>query len=174
MRVSFGLSWLAAAAFGLAGAAIAADPGGCADVTGEYENRSSDASGSEIYLSDILGIEPGVSRVIFLPRPDGMVLRAPRHDSAVYERFLPWAEFWCEGNERVLGYSRSNAVLTPHEGKPLGGSSDRRVAFAKAGDGALLVKYSLSGSWFAPVLWGTMVSDISGGGWARFEAYKRQ
>src|SRR5512134_2130420 len=112
----------AAAALGmaLAGAVAAAEPaGGCPDVSGEYENRASEASAGQVYLSDLLGIEPGVTRIVFLPQRDGMILRAPRHDQGNYELFLPWAEFWCEGNARVLEYNKSSEALNRHEGRPV-------------------------------------------------------
>jgi hypothetical protein len=180
MPESHGRWWavarMAAAVFALAlaGAAAGAEaPGGCPDMAGEYENRSSEASRGELYLSDLLGIEAGVMRIAFLRQPDGMILRAPRHHAGVYERFLPWSDFWCEGERRVFNYSKSNLVLNRNEGQPLGGSSDRRVAFAKSPEGGLLVNYSASGSWVAPALWGFYTDVFSGQGWARFEPYKR-
>jgi hypothetical protein len=159
----------------LAGAVAAAEPAaGCPDVSGEYENRSSEASAGEVYLSDLLGIQPGVTRVIFQRQPDGMILRAPHYDLGMYELFLPWAEFWCDGNQRVLAYYKSHGVLNRHEGKPVGGGSDRRVAFSRGPNGALLVNYSASGNWIAPVPYGYAPGTFSGQLWARFDPYKQR
>lgn len=168
---------LAAAAFAmlLAGTVAAAEPAdGCPDVSGEYENRASQASAGEIYLSDLLGFRSGVMRVIFLRRPDGMILRAPHYDLGMYELFLPWADFWCEGDMRILQLTKSNVALVQHEGQPIGGSRDRRVAFAKSPEGALLVNYSTSGTWIAQAVWGVWPIPLSGAGWARFEPFKQR
>lgn len=146
---------------------------GCPDLSGEYQNRASEASAGEVYLSDLLSIRPGVTRVIFQRLPDGMILQAPQYDMGMYELFLPWSDFWCEGNERILGYSKSHEILNQHEGRPVGGSSDRRLAFSKAADGALLVNYSASGNWITPVLFGFAPGTFSGQLRARFDSYKR-
>lgn len=166
---------MAVAAFGmtLAGFATAAEPPGCPDLSGEYENRASEASGGDVYLSDLLGIAPGVTRIVFQRQPDGMILRAPHYNLQSYDLFLPWGDFPCYGTERVLGYTKSNYALNRDEGKPMGGSSDRSVAFAKSPEGALLVRYSASGNWFTPTMWGFALSEFRGEGWARFEPYKR-
>ncbi|HEX9179826.1 MAG TPA: hypothetical protein VF859_05485 [Burkholderiales bacterium] len=146
---------------------------GCPDLSGEYQNRASEASAGEVYLSDLLGIRPGVTRVIFQRLPDGMILRAPQYDMGMYELFVPWSDFWCEGNERILGFDKDNEALNQHEGRPIGGSSSRRLAFSKAPDGALMVNYSASGNWYAPLAWGIAPGTFSGQLRARFDSYKR-
>lgn len=164
-----------ALAMALAGAVAAAEPvAGCSDVSGEYENRASEASAGDVYLSDLLGIQPGVMRVIFQRQPDGMILRAPQYDMGMYELFLPWADFWCDGNERVLGYYKSHEALNQHEGRPIGGGSSRRLAFSRAPDGALLVNYSASGNWFTPLYWGIAPGTFGGQLRARFDPYRQK
>ncbi|HEX6829137.1 MAG TPA: hypothetical protein VF104_09165 [Burkholderiales bacterium] len=177
-RPSFAAAARAAAvAFGmaLAGSAPAAEPGGCPELSGEYENRAVEASSGEVYLSDILGIAPGVTRIVWQSRPDGMILRAPHYNLAMYELFVPWGDFPCYGTERVLSSVKSNVALAHgNEGRPIGGSIDRRIAFGKSPEGALLVRYSESGNWYTAVLWGVAVSNIGGEGWARFDPYKKR
>ncbi|HSD59651.1 MAG TPA: hypothetical protein VLC55_02210, partial [Burkholderiales bacterium] len=144
------MTWAAA---GWAQPAGADDP--CGDLSGIYENKASSGSRNEMYLSNILDIPPRAMRIEFSRWPDGMLLRAPLAGGGAYERFLPWSAFVCEGGARVYRVTRSNVSLERHEGQPDGGSNDQRFSFEKAGDGALLVKYSASGKWpFVPLLLG--------------------
>lgn len=163
------MTWAAA---GWAQPSVADDP--CGDLTGVYENKASSGSRGEMYLSNILGIPPQAMRIEFSRSPDGMLLRAPLAGGGAYEKFLPWSAFVCEGGARVYRVTRSNVSLERHEGQPDGGSNDQRFSFEKAGDGALLVRYSASGSWpFMPLLLGTGLLSYDDSSWGRFEPYKR-
>ncbi len=182
MRSSDSRLWaLGAAALAVASAAwgsaawgqASAPTSPCADLSGVYENKASSGSRGEMYLSNLLDIASGVLRIEFSSWPEGMVLRAPLAGGGVHEMFLSWPEFGCEGAARVYRFTKSNVVMQQHEGRPWGGSTYRQVSFEKAGDGALLVKYSASGSWPYPLGFGTAVSDYGDASWARFEPYKR-
>ena len=164
----------AGATWGPAARAEAAAPEGpCADLSGAYENRASSGSRGEMYLSNVLDLPAGTMRIEFSRWQEGMVLRAPLAGGGVHEMFLPWADFGCEGTARVYRFTRSNVSMQQHEGQPWGGSTDRQVSFEKAGDGALLVRYSASGDWPYPAAWGIAVSGYADSSWARFEPYKR-
>ena len=166
---------------GSGGWAAAAEPGGegalaggdCADLSGEYENRASAGSRTNTYLSNILGLSPGVTRVGLAREDAGMVVTAHLYTSGSQQMFFSWADFGCNGSSRVFHYVKSTKALSPTEGRPLGGSLDGQIAMEKTKDGSLLVRYSWSESWVAPALWGLSLQYFQGGDWARFEPYRK-
>jgi len=145
----------------------------CADLSGEYENRASAGSRSNIYLSNLLGLSPGVTRVVLAGEEAGLVLTAHLYNLGTEQMFFSWADFNCNGSARVYQYQRSNQALSPYEGKPVGGRVDGNVAMEKTKDGSLLVRYSWSQSWVAQVYWGFWPQYDAGEGWARFDPYKK-
>jgi len=172
-RVALVIASMTWTAVGWAQSSVADDA--CGDLTGVYENKASSGSRSDMYLSNILDIPPRAMRIEFSRWPEGMLLRAPLAGGGAYERFLPWSAFVCEGGARVYRVTRSNVSLERHEGQPDGGSNDQRFSFEKAGDGALLVKYSASGKWpFMPLLLGDGLLNYDDSSWGRFEPYRQR
>jgi len=145
----------------------------CADLSGEYENRASAGSRSNIYLSNLLGLSPGVTRIVLTGEEAGLVLTAHLYNSGTEQMLFSWPDFACNGSARVYQYQRSNQALSPYEGKPMGGRVNGNVAMEKTGDGSLLVRYSWSQSWIAPVWWGFWPQNFKGEDWARFQPYKK-
>ncbi len=183
-RVPAGIAGLVLGGVLLAGSSasiVAAAEGGenaipaatCVDLSGEYENRASAGSRSDFYLSNLLGLSPGVTRIVLTGEEAGLVLKAHLYNSGIEQMFFSWSEFNCMDSARVYRYTKSNQALSPYEGKPVGGSVDRQLAMEKANDGSLLVRYSWSQSWIAPVWWGFWPQNFKGEDWARFQPYKK-